>query len=288
VLADGTTIDVEAVVMCTGHSAPDAVDFARDAGARVIFKPFAVGVRIEHPQRLVDRIQYGDLAGHPALGAAYYRLVERGDGAGVYSFCMCPGGFIVPAATAPGRQVVNGMSPAYRRGRFANSGFVSEVTRATVAAAGFDADDELSGLAYQAAVERRAFDAGGGGFRAPGQTLADFVAGRASRSLPDTSYHRGVEPTDLDDVLGELAAPIRKALARIGERMRGFVSEEAVAVGVESRTSAPYRIERDPESLEAHGVASLYPSGEGAGFAGGIVSAALDGIRVADAIARTT
>jgi hypothetical protein len=245
-------------------------------------------VRIEHPQPLIDHIQYGELAGHPALGAAYYRLVERVGEQGVYSFCMCPGGYIVPAATAPGRQVVNGMSPSHRRGRFANSGFVTEVSRATVAAAGFDAKDELCGLEYQAAVEQRAFDAGGGAFRAPAQTLADFVEGRRSPSLAACSYHRGLESVPLDEVLHELAPPIRAALLAIGRRMPGFVSREALAVGVESRTSAPYRFERDRRTLQSSGLAGLYPSGEGAGFAGGIVSAALDGIRVADAIHQGT
>lgn len=285
-LAGDETVAVDAVVACPGHSAHDAIAWMRDAGARVVFKPFAVGVRIEHPQAAIDRIQYGELAGHPALGAAYYRLVERVGEQGVYSFCMCPGGYVVPAATAPGRQVVNGMSPSHRRGRFANSGFVTEVSRAAVAAAGEDADDELCGLAYQAAIERRAFEAGGGAFAAPAQTLADFVERRQSDAFPECSYHRGLAAVELDEVLRELAPPIRQALIAVGRRMPGFVSRGAVALGVESRTSAPYRFERDRQTLQSLGLRGLYPSGEGAGFAGGIVSAALDGIRVADAIQR--
>ncbi len=285
-LADGSHLAVPGVVLCPGHSAHDVIDWARAAGARVVFKPFAVGVRIEHPQAVVDRIQFGSLAGHPALGAAYYRVVENSGGCGVYSFCMCPGGYIVPAASQPGRQVVNGMSPSHRRGRFANSGFVTEVSRARIVAAGFDGDDEACGLAYQASVERRAYEHGGGAFRAPAQTLRDFVDGRASSALPACSYHRGLTPCHLDAVLGDLGHPLREALRAIEHKMPGFVSDRAVAVGVESRTSAPYRIERDPEQLQALGVDGLYPSGEGAGYAGGIVSAAIDGIRVADAVAR--
>jgi uncharacterized FAD-dependent dehydrogenase len=250
------------------------VNWLRAAGARVRFKPFAMGVRIEHAQAWIDRTQYGALAGHPALGAAHYRLAQQVDGTGVYSFCMCPGGFIVPAATADGQQVVNGMSPSQRRGRFANSGFVMEVARRTIADAGFDAEDELCGLNYQAALEQRAYRAGGGGFRAPAQDLEAFVQGRKSSQLPPTSYHRGVTSVLLDDVLRELAAPIRRALLEIDRRMPGFISDRALAVGVESRTSAPYRM------------AGVYPAGEGGGYAGGIVSAALDGIRVADAIAQ--
>lgn len=283
-LADGHGVNAAAVVVCPGHSAPDVVRWTVRAGAAVSFKPFAIGVRIEHPQTLVDRIQYGELAGHPVLGAAYYRLVERIGDTSAYSFCMCPGGYIVPASTAPGRVVVNGMSPAHRRGRFANSGFVTEVTRELIAASGLAADDELCGLSYQEAVERRAFDAGGGEFVAPAQNLVDFAEAREPTGLPECSYHRGVRPARLDLVLRELASPLREAIGRLGRRMNGFCSADAIAVGVESRTSAPYRIERDRERLEAQGVSGLYPCGEGAGFAGGILSAALDGIRVADAI----
>jgi uncharacterized FAD-dependent dehydrogenase len=287
-LADGSRIEAQAVVSCPGHSARDVVEWTARAGAVVSFKPFAVGVRIEHPQSAIDRIQFGDLAGHPALGAAYYRLVEHAGETSVYSFCMCPGGFIVPAATDPGQLVVNGMSPSHRRGRFANSGLVTEVSRETIASAGFDATDELCGLHYQADLERRAYEAGGGDFRAPAQTLLDLVEARQSKSLPECSYHRGLNPYRLDELLRELAAPVQTALERLGRRMPGFVSADALAVGVESRTSAPYRIERDRETGQARGLDGLYPCGEGAGFAGGIVSAALDGIQAAEAIVRAS
>jgi hypothetical protein len=290
-LASGDAIAAEAVVLAPGHSARDVYRWLAAAGVHLEFKPFAMGVRIEHPQPTIDRIQYGELAGHPALGAAYYRLVERpacGDGpCAVFSFCMCPGGHIVPATTEAGMQVVNGMSPHHRRGRFANSGFVTEVGAMTLRRAGLDPeDDPLAGLAFQAQLEARAYAAGGGGFVAPGQSLRALVAGELDRALPPTSYHRGLAPTRLDLLLGDLGAPIQAALARLGRRMPGFVSDEAVAVGVESRTSAPVRIPRDRETLESPRTPGLYPSGEGAGFAGGIVSAAIDGLRVAAAISR--
>lgn len=284
-LAGRRTLRVPRVVVAAGHSAPDVLNWLAQAGARIDFKPFAAGVRIEHPQRTIDQIQFGELAGHPALGAAAYRLVERVDGRGVYSFCMCPGGFIVPAATQPGQQVVNGMSPAVRRGGYANSGFVTEIGREDVAAAGFDAEDPMCGLHYLARLERAAYEAGGGNYVAPGQRLIDFIRGRASADLPSTSYHRGLESADLHPVLREIAAPIRGALMRLGEKMPTFLDHDAIAVGVESRTSSPVQVPRDRQSLETHGLGGLYACGEGAGYAGGIVSAAIDGMRVAELIA---
>lgn len=285
-LADGSTLEGRAVVVAPGHSARDVQAWVAEAGAQVTFKPFALGVRVEHPQRFVDRIQFGSLAGHPALGAAAYRLVERAHGAGVFSFCMCPGGFIAPAATEPGGQVVNGWSPSKRNGRFANSGFVTEVGPAQIAALGLDPDDPFCGVAFQRRLERDAYDAGGGDYVAPAQRLDDFVSGRLSSSLPETSYPRPVASARLDELLGPLTPALRDAMRQIDGRMRGFASQAGVALGVESRTSSPVRFERDRESLQALGLAGLYPSGEGAGFAGGIMSAALDGIRVARAIAR--
>ena len=284
--ADGRRFEGPKVVVAPGHSAPDVLRFLGEAGAALEAKPFAVGVRIEHAQPLVDRIQYGDLAGHPALGAAYYRLVEQVEGTGVYSFCMCPGGHVVPASTVPGQQVVNGWSPAHRRGRFANSGFVTEVGPAQLAQAGLDPDSPMSGLAYQARLETRAFQSAGGGFKAPAQNLRALVDDRLDSHLPATSYHLGTTPVRMDDVLGPLAPPIREALRRLGERMPGFVDEGAVALGVESRTSSPVRILRDSDSLEALGLPGVFPVGEGTGHAGGIMSAALDGMRAARAIAR--
>lgn len=285
-LADGTALGARAVVLAVGHSARDVTRWLHEAGVPLTAKPFAVGVRIEHPQALIDGLQFGALAGHPALGAAAYRLVEQAAGAGAFSFCMCPGGFIVPAATEPGGQVVNGWSPSSRGGRLANSGFVTEVGPDQLAAAGLDPQDLFAGVELQRRLERAAYDAGGGDYVAPAQRLDDFVAGRDSKELPPCSYPRGLAAARLDQLLGGLAAPMREALRRIGERMPGFVSAEAVALGVESRTSSPVRTERDPQSLQSPGMAGLYPCGEGAGFAGGIMSAALDGIRVAEAVGR--
>ena len=281
-LADGSTIDARAVVLATGHSAEDVYRMLQRAGAQLEPKPFAIGVRVEHPQAFIDRTQYGELAGHPALGAASYRLVERAGDVGVFSFCMCPGGYIVPAASAQGQQVVNGWSPSARRGRFANSGLVVEVGAAQLAAAGLDPSDPFAGSQLQRQLEALAYEAGGGAFVAPAQRLSDLLAQRASSALPETSYPRGVVPARLDQLLGVLGAPLRQALAQIAQRLRGFTGPDAVAVGLESRTSAPLRIVRDPHSLQAPGLAGLFPAAEGAGYAGGIMSAALDGIRIAD------
>lgn len=285
VLADGTRIEVPAVVVAPGHSARDVHRWLASAGATLSGKPFAMGVRVEHAQSWIDRCQFGDLAGHPALGAAAYRLVEQVDGTGVFSFCMCPGGFIAPAATSAGELVVNGWSPSSRGGRFANSGFVVEVGPSHLEAAGLDPDDPLAGTELQRRIEARAYAAGGGAFVAPAQRIADFVAGRGSLDLPRCSYPRGVTPVDLADVLGDLAPPMRAALRAIDGRMPGFAGPEGVAVGVESRTSSPVRVDRDKQTRQSPTLPGLYPVGEGAGFAGGIMSAALDGIRTAQAIA---
>lgn len=282
----GEIVDARAVVLAVGHSARDVTRWLHEARVPLTPKPFAVGVRLEHPQALIDGLQYGGLAGHPALGAAAYRVVEQAAGAGAFSFCMCPGGFIVPAATEPGGQVVNGWSPSSRGGRFANSGFVTEVGPAQLAAAGLDPGDVFAGVELQRRLEQAAFEAGGGGYVAPAQRVDDFVAGRGSSALPRCSYPRGLAAAPLHELLGGLAEPLREALRRIGQRMPGFVSSEGVAVGVETRTSAAVRTERDRDTCESVGMQRLYPCGEGAGFAGGIMSAALDGIRVADSVAR--
>lgn len=284
-LTGGDRIEVRAVVMATGHSARDVLAFMDAAGVALQAKQTAIGVRIEHPQAFIDRQQYGELAGHPALGPAAYRLVEQACGRGVFSFCMCPGGHIAPAATSAGEQVVNGWSPSKRSGRFANSGFVAEVDPAMLTAFGLDPADRLAGLKLQSRLERAAYQAGGGGFVGPAQRLPDLVEGRTSRDLPPCSYPRGIRASPLHELLGPLAQPLRAALRNMGERMPGFLQDDAIAVGVESRTSSPVRVERDPESLVSPSHAGLYPCGEGAGYAGGIVSAAIDGIRVATAIA---
>jgi uncharacterized FAD-dependent dehydrogenase len=287
VRAGGETIGARAVVLAVGHSARDVTRWLHDAGVPLTAQPVAVGVRLEHPQALIDGLQYGGLAGHPALGAAAYRLVEQAAGAGAFSFCMCPGGFIVPAATEPGGQVVNGWSPSSRGGRYANSGFVTEVGPAQLAAAGLDPNDVFAGVELQRRLEQAAYEAGGGAYVAPAQRVDDFVNARDSKVLPACSYPRGLRAARLDLLLGGFSEPLREALRRIGKRMPGFVSAEAVAVGVETRTSAPVRTERDRDTCESPGMAGLYPCGEGAGFAGGIMSAALDGIRVAEAVARS-
>jgi uncharacterized FAD-dependent dehydrogenase len=279
-LSDGRTLAARAVVLATGHSARDVYERLHALGVAMEAKPFAAGVRVEHPQPVIDRIQYGELAGHAELGAAPYALQRTDAGVGVYSFCMCPGGFIVAATTEPGAVVVNGMSPSTRDSRYANSGMV-----VTLGPADFG-DGPLDGLRYQAALERAAFDAGGGRFVAPAQRLPDFLARRASAGLPDCSYRPGLASADLWSVLpARIAAPLADALRWFDrQRMRGYVTREAVMVGVESRSSAPIRVLRDAATLESASHPGLYPCGEGAGHAGGIVSAALDGLRVAAAV----
>jgi uncharacterized FAD-dependent dehydrogenase len=286
VLHDGERLEVEGVVLATGHSARDVYAFLRRAEVAMEAKSFAMGVRVEHRQPLIDEICFGDFAGHPALGSAAYRVVERVADVGVFSFCMCPGGFMVPATTEVGAQVVNGWSPASRRGKYANSGFVTEVGPEVLAAAGFDPTELFAGLDFQRQLERRAFSAAGGAYRGPAQTTADFVVRKASSALPPCSYPRGLVPADLHAVLGPLAQPLAAGMAQVGEKMPGYVSDEAVAVGVESRTSSPLRILRDDETLESPSLAGLYPCAEGAGYAGGIMSAAIDGIKVAEAFSR--
>ena len=288
VTAAGQVIGGAAVVVATGHSAGDVFDLLSAAGVELESKPFALGVRIEHPQPVINDIQYGRHAGHPNLHAASYKLVHTVEERGVFSFCMCPGGWIVPAGTEPDGLVVNGMSLSRRDSPFANSGIVVSIELDDTKAAGFDGP--LAGLRLQRAIERRGFEAGGGALRAPATRLTDFLAGRSSGDVPPSSYVPGLTAGNLADVLDStglpIAARLREGLATFGRKMRGFVSQDAVLVGVESRTSCPVRVPRDPLSLESLDLAGLYPCGEGAGYAGGIVSAALDGIRVARAIAR--
>lgn len=286
VLADGRALEAEAVVLAIGHSARDVLELLAARGLRLEAKGFALGVRIEHPQPLINRIQYGAKAGHPRLPSAAYRLAYPVDGRGVYSFCMCPGGFIVPAATEPGGVVVNGMSLARRDSPFANAGLVVAVEPLDVVAAGFTGP--LGGIALQRALERAAALASGGGLVAPAVRVTDFLAGRVSSRLPRCSYLPGIASADLGEVLDgaglRLAERLRCALRCFDRSMRGYVTEEAVLLGVESRTSSPVRIPRSSETLESPELTGLYPCGEGAGYAGGIVSAALDGMRVARAV----
>ncbi len=273
-----------AVVLATGHSARDIFALLQRRGVGLTVKPFAMGVRIEHAQSLIDRVQYHCAQRDPHLPAASYRLATTVDGRGVFSFCMCPGGFIVPAATAPGEIVVNGMSLSRRDSPFANSGLVVSIEPEDLEA--FAPHRALAGVAYQQTLETAASAAAGGRQRAPAQRVGDFLANRQSPSLPASSYHPGLSSVALHELLpAALARRLQSGLATFGRRFPGYVSNDAVLVGVESRTSSPIRIPRDPVSLQHPDVAGLYPCGEGAGYAGGIVSAALDGVRVADAIA---
>ncbi len=287
-LEDGAEIAAEQVVLATGHSARDVHTMLAGLGVRLEAKPFALGVRIEHPQPLINRIQYGGAAGHPRLPSASYRLAATVEERGVFSFCMCPGGFVVPASTEPGGLVVNGMSLSRRDSPFANSGLVVAVELEDLARAGFDGP--LGGVELQRRLEQAAFEAGGGMLRAPATRLGDFLVGRASSTLPGSSYLPGLSAGNVADVLDSaglaLAGRLRAALPEFNRRLRGYVTDEAVLIGVESRTSSPVRIPRDPEQLVSPELGGLYPAGEGAGYAGGIVSAALDGMRVAWRIVR--
>ncbi len=283
VLEDGRRIPGAAVVLATGHSAGDVYRMLADQKIAMETKPFAMGVRVEHPQPLIDRIQYHGQARGAFLPAADYRLVRQVDGRGVYSFCMCPGGIIVPAATQANGVVVNGMSFAKRNSSYANAGIVVEIRPEDFS--GANADDALAGLVYQRQVEKRAFDHSGGAMTAPAQRLADFVAGRPSSRLPDCSYPPGVVASPLHQWLPDrIGDRLQKGFSAFGRMMRGFLTNDAVVVGVESRTSSPVRILRNPRTLQHDGLAGLFPCGEGAGYAGGIVSCAVDGERVAEAV----
>ena len=285
-LADGRSFEADAVVLATGHSARDVYQMLHEMSVVLEPKPFAMGVRVEHPQSLINKIQYGRDVGHPALPSAYYRLAATVEDRGVFSFCMCPGGWIVPATTEAGAQVVNGMSLSKRDSPFANSGIVTAIEPADWQAHGFEGP--LGGVHFQQQVERAAYAAGGGALRAPATMMKDFLARRGSSVAPKSSYRPGLTATSLDEVLDctglRISSHIRGGLDAFARRMPGFLSDDAVLLGVESRTSSPIRIPRDSETLESPDVRGLYPSGEGAGYAGGIVSAALDGKRVAAAL----
>ena len=277
-------IDGAAVVLATGHSARDIYELLHRRGVRLEAKPFAMGVRIEHPQALIDSIQYHCETRGEYLPAASYSLVSQEDGRGVYSFCMCPGGFIVPAMTDAAQSVVNGMSPSGRTSPFANSGLVTEIRLADFEHLRPEWG-ELAGLRFQQQFEELARREGGDHQIAPAQRVSDFVAGRASSLLPRTSYIPGITPSRLDRWMPDfIARGLRQGLGSFGRRMRGFVTDEAVVVGVESRTSTPVRIPRDPVTLMHPEIEGLFPAGEGAGYAGGIISAALDGERIAEQV----
>jgi uncharacterized FAD-dependent dehydrogenase len=282
VLADGSQIDASAVVLAIGHSARDTFAMLHRRGVGIEAKPFSIGVRIEHPQALIDRARFGGFAGHPLLGPADYKLVHHAsNGRSVYSFCMCPGGRVVAATSEAGCVATNGMSQ-YSRAEFnANAGIVVAVTPADYPG------DALAGTGFQQEWERRAFVAGGSSYAAPAQLVGDLLEGRASRALGSVapSYQPGVEAADLASCLpGFAVEAIREALGRFAREIPGFAMHDAVMTGVETRTSSPIRIVRgaDGHSVNTQG---LFPAGEGAGYAGGILSAGVDGIRVAEAVA---
>ena len=290
-LADGHFIAARQVVMAVGHSARDSFAMLHSQGVAMERKPFSVGFRIEHPQPLIDAARWGECAGHPRLGAAEYKLVHHAsNGRCVYSFCMCPGGLVVGATSEPGRVVTNGMSQHSRNERNANSGIVVNIEPADVEPYGATPGDPLAGVAFQRHWEAKAYALGGETFAAPGQRLGDFLEGRASSSLGSVqpSYAPGVTLTDLSGALPDYAIEaLREALPQFNRTIEGYAMEDAMLTGVETRTSSPIRLPRDPEQLESVNTPGLYPAGEGAGFAGGILSAAIDGIRVAEAVALT-
>ena len=290
VLADGQELAAEQVVLAVGHSARDTFTALRDQGVAMEPKPFSVGIRIEHPQPLIDQARWGDCAGHPLLGAAEYKLVHHaGNGRCVYSFCMCPGGLVVGATSEEGRVVTNGMSQHSRNERNANSGIVVNIEPADVEPYAAWPGDPLAGMAFQRHWEARAFALGGGTYAAPGQRLADFLAGVPSRQLGEVtpSYAPGVQLTDLAPSLPDyVIEALREALPVFAQKIPGYAMADAMLTGVETRTSSPVRLPRN-EAFESVNTAGLYPAGEGAGYAGGILSAGIDGLRVAEAMALT-
>jgi uncharacterized FAD-dependent dehydrogenase len=287
-LAGGEVIAAGHVVLAIGHSARDTFEMLYGRGVHVEAKPFSIGVRVEHPQSLIDRARLGPNAGNPLLGAADYKLVHHcGNGRSAYSFCMCPGGTVVAATSEPGRVVTNGMSQYSRNERNANSALVVGVTPADYPGGNGENASPLAGIAFQRHWESLAFEAGGSDYKAPAQRVGDFLAGRASTApgsvLP--SYTPGVRMTDLALCLPDyVVAALRESLPAFGREIAGFAMDDALLTGVETRTSSPVRITRD-ESFQSVNTRGLFPAGEGAGYAGGILSAAVDGIKVAEAVA---
>ena len=293
ITSDGDQFEADSILLATGHSARDIFQLLHRKKILIEAKPFALGVRIEHPQYLIDTLQYGlahrKIPGNLGAGAYYlppasYSLVEQIAGRGVFSFCMCPGGIIAPASTSPGELVVNGWSPSRRNNPYANSGMVVSTEEKDWKP--FDKQGPLAGLYFQQSVEQKGFEQGGGRFVAPAQRMADFVDGRTSSTLPPCSYLPGIHAAPLAEVLPSfIYESLRQAFMAFGRKMKGYYTNEAVVVATESRTSSPVRIPRDPRTLRHPQIRNLYPCGEGAGYAGGIVSAAMDGERVAAAIA---
>ena len=289
VTESGETIKGIAGILATGHSARDIFHLLHKHSITIEAKPFALGVRIEHAQSLIDQVQYHcETDRGPYLPASAYSLVQqtqyKGVERGVFSFCMCPGGFIVPAATTPGELVVNGMSPSRRDSRFANSGMVVAVELEDLQE--YAHFGPLAAMEFQASVERKAWEMGGKTQVAPAQRMVDFVEGRVSKNLLDTSYQPGLKSVDMQEVLPPfIAKRLQMAFKEFGKKMKGYYTNEAQIIGVESRTSSPVRIPRNKETLEHIHTARLFPCAEGAGYAGGIVSAAMDGERCAEQVA---
>lgn len=294
--ADGNSFKADAVILATGHSARDIFELLYQKNILIEAKPFALGVRIEHPQTLIDSAQYHCALRNEHLPPASYSLVEQVNGRGVFSFCMCPGGIIAPASTNPNELVVNGWSPSKRNNPFANSGMVVQVNvkdavehfeKSKVRSQkSRDSTDPLLLMHFQHVVEAKAYDVGGGKFVAPAQRMVDFCENKISSSLPECSYLPGVHSSSLKDILpGFIHTTLQNGFKTFGKKMRGYYTNDAIVVATESRTSSPVRIPRNEETLQHPQIKNLYPCGEGAGYAGGIVSAAMDGERVADMIA---
>ncbi len=282
----GKEFPVQNLILATGHSARDIYELLDRKNILLEPKPFALGVRIEHPQELINNCQYKSNAKSEFLPPAAYSLVEQVNGRGVFSFCMCPGGIIAPAATSPGELVVNGWSPSKRNNAKANSGMVVQVGLTDIKPFIKEIESPLALMRFQQLIERKAFDMGGGNFVAPAQRMVDFCMKKTSIQLPDCSYHPGLNSVGLNEVLPSfIFDTLSSGFVAFGKKMKGYFTNEALIVATESRTSAPVRIPRDAESLTHTQISNLYPCAEGAGYAGGIVSAAMDGIKVGAAIA---
>ncbi len=278
---EDTRIDVDVLILATGHSARDTYEMLHMRKVKILQKPIAVGVRIEHPQHLIDKRQYNKFAGHPRLGAASYRLTHKTrSGRGVYTFCMCPGGDVISASSEEGGIVTNGMSLYARDKQNANSAILVQVYNDD-----YGSTHPLAGIDFQRKLEVKAFELGGGNYNAPIQTVGDFLEGKKTEELGSVrpTYTPGVTPTDLKNCLPTFVIKaLREALPKMDEKIKGFAMNDALLTGVETRSSSPVRIERDRKSMESVNVKGLYPSGEGSGYAGGIISSAIDGIKAAE------
>jgi uncharacterized FAD-dependent dehydrogenase len=287
VCADGSTFEADNLILATGHSAREIFETLHHQNILIEAKPFALGIRIEHPQQIIDEQQYHCKIRDANLPPASYNLVEQVNGKGVFSFCMCPGGIIAAAATQPNEIVVNGWSPSKRNNPFANSGMVVQVEKTEIEKSNMniDVNSPLAFLQFQKVVEQKSFEMGGGKLVAPAQRMLDFVNGITSTSLPNCSYHPGLKSVDLKQVLPPfITQSIQGAFTHFSKKMKGYYTNEAVLVATESRTSSPIRIPRDKETLQHPQIKGLYPCAEGAGYAGGIMSAAMDGENCAESI----